>query len=78
MVCMGRGWVRPSRPIEDSAWPERCRECSGNGKGKGPSLHRVSRLLGENYKTLRRVDELRSRPSTCARVFERAQALVAS
>jgi hypothetical protein len=59
-ICTGRGWVGGSE------WPDVCETCSGRGSF---SLFKLGELLSEDPGTLKRIDELKSKPATAERVF---------
>lgn len=70
-ACAGKGWVVPKRKRTDQIvgqWPVYCGTCGGSG---GFTMRRLAELLGEDVRSLARVDDVRSRPDTCLRVFRK-------
>lgn len=64
-VCAGRGWL-PSPRAGGGADP--CWLCGGK---REPSWGEVARMLDEDPDTLARVRQMRSRPKTAERVFDK-------
>lgn len=65
-ACEGRGWQTELNP-PDSPWPIPCTKCGGIGRF---TYYGLGKRLNMHPRTLRRVNDLRSRPSTCERVLE--------
>lgn len=59
--CAGRGWGEGT-----DGWPVACYVCHGRGS---ISRRELARRLGVDPKTVKAIDELRARPSTCERVI---------